>query len=350
MNDIKPAQQIAALLRENNDFLVASHVNPDGDALGALAALGFILRDMGKRYRLFNASGPPAQFDWLRLPDQLYRDESVFYNFDPSYVIFLDCGSAHRVGELLQSHPETARVINIDHHPDNPGYGELNWIDPAKASVGEMIALLARELDQPLSGPMGEALYLAMVEDTGSFSFANTSPLTLELAAEILRQGLDVGEFTNKHENQWSLNRLELWTAVLGRARFYCDSRVGVLNIDASTLERVGATKEDCDGLVNIIRRVKDVRVAVSLREKDANSIKFSLRAKGDVDVSDIASDFGGGGHKNASGGTIEGDMQKAERLMLRAIQRRLAFPCDNPEPKSLATCERSVARGIRTQ
>lgn len=318
-----PRSEIADILRREDGFLVASHANPDGDALGSIVAMGHLLAALGKRFALYNQSGVPPVHDWLPLPGPVHTrvPDGVF-----ARTIVMDCGAAHRVGDELAARLVREETVNIDHHLGNPMFGAVNWVDTTMSSVGEMVAHLAHDLEVPLSGPLGEAVYLAMVTDTGSFTFGNTQPRVLSLAAEIIGLGLDVQDFNHRLQNNWSPGRLALWSLVLGRARYARDGKVGFIRIGRADLQATGTTALDTDNLVNMVRRVRGVQVAVSLREDAPNRIKFSLRSTGDVNVQAMAATLGGGGHKNAAGGTVESDMDTAEAVVEAAVAKGLGL------------------------
>ena len=314
---IAPIEHIARVLRTEDDFLITSHLNPDGDALGSMAALGFVLARMGKRFVLYNASGLPVDFDWLTLPAPV---TDTLPTRNGQWTVTLDCGDLGRAGRQLAQHAEPQRLINIDHHLGNPEFGAINWVDTAMSSTGEMIARLAAELGFVPDGALGEAVYLALVTDTGYFSYDNTTPATMALAAEIMRLGLKPGPFNANVQNQYTLERVKLTSEVLSKARLTNNGSVGLISISAEDMRTTNTTPADTDGLINTIRRVKGVKVSISLREDAPGQIKFSLRSSGDVNVQPVAAHFGGGGHKNASGGMISAPLDVAERKMLKAV------------------------------
>ncbi len=320
--------RVLRLLREGDNFLVAGHNNPDGDALGSTVAMGWLLETLGKTYWLYNESSVPDRFSWLRSSQTL---QQVHPDWEPRWYVLLDCGDAKRVGKDLVRRLPLERTINIDHHVSNRDFGAVNLVEPDRSSVGEMIGYLAQELGIPLSGPLGEAVYLALVTDTGSFSYENTGPKVLELAATIIRQGLNPGRFNALLQNQWRLNRLKLMGDVLNQARLFDDGRIGIISIPKAFRDKRQATIEDCDDMVDYIRRVKGVQIAASLREDEPRKIKFSLRSSGDTDVEEIASSVGGGGHKNASGGELHHSLEDAEALLVRMIRQYLALADKNP-------------------
>lgn len=310
--------QITELIRGEDDFLVVSHYNPDGDAVGSMAAMAWILTSLGKRFRLYNISGLPERFSWLRLPMPI--DQEI-PSSKPRWTITLDCGEPNRVGQELFKRMKKPQVVNIDHHQGNPLFGRINWVDTEISSTGEMVAMLANSLDVPLSGDLGEAIYLALVSDTGWFSYGNTSPATMELAAEIIRLGLRPDHFTPKLQYNWTANKVRLLGKAMSQARLYCNGKIGVVSASEEDFALTGATGEDTEGLVDIIRNVRSVKVAVSFREEGGHKIKFSLRSTGDTDIRQIAVRFGGGGHINASGGTINATLESAEHQMVTMIQ-----------------------------
>jgi phosphoesterase RecJ-like protein len=320
--------RVLQILREEDQFLVAAHNNPDGDALGSTVALGWMLEALGKTYWLYNESVVPDRFSWLRFPRPL---QQTLPDWEPRWYILLDCGDMKRVGRELAHRLPLERTINIDHHVSNRDFAGLNLVEPERSSVGEIIGYFGLDLNIPLSGPLGEAVYLALVTDTGSFSYENTGPRVLDLAATIIRQGLNPGVFSAQLQNQWRLNRLKLMGDVLRQAKVYDNGRIGLIAIPEAFRSEHQATIEDCDDLVDYIRRVKGVRIAVSLREDEPRKIKFSLRSSGNTDVEEIASSVGGGGHKNASGGELHHTLADAEALMVRMISRHLALSDKNP-------------------
>ncbi|ACU90496.1 DHH family phosphoesterase [Desulfomicrobium baculatum] len=314
-------KQIAEQIRDADNFLVLAHVSPDGDALGSMLAMGELLDTLGKKVRLFNESGIPRRFEWLapkrEILTQLPEEE-------PDNLIVLDCGSAERAGDLIAPWLKTKKVFNFDHHLGNPMFGTVNWVEQRASSVGEMVGMLARKLGVPLVGLLGEYVYLALISDTGDFCFNNTRPETLEMAAEILRLGLLPGPFHEQKQSTGTLNQLQMRGTVLQRARLYADGRICLISFTRELFEQTGTGPEDTEGLVNTVLYVSGVQVAISLREED-QGIKFSLRSKGSTNVQTVAFRFGGGGHRNAAGGTLLLDMDQAKTTMIQAVTEELA-------------------------
>lgn len=312
-----PIQLISKTLRDEDDFLVVSHYNPDGDALGSTCAMGHMLTALGKKYTLYNTSGVPIRYDFLSMPAPIVTElpEEL-----PKWTIVLDCGAKDRIGDDLLARIDTTRIIDIDHHLGNGDYGELNWVDVRHPAVGTMMAELANELDIPLIGGLAECIYLAVATDTGFFTYGSTTPETLELAAKMLRHGLDMSRMNERITKQWTEERMRLWTEVIGSVELYADKTIGVAAITKEMFERTNTTSDDTENIINFIRRLKSIRVAAIFREEGPDTYKFSLRSYGPDNVQEIASKFGGGGHKNASGGTINAPLEEAKELLVDVI------------------------------
>jgi phosphoesterase RecJ-like protein len=313
-------KQLAEQIREADNFLVLSHVFPDGDAVGSMLAMGELLDALGKKVRLFNESGLPGRFQWLAPKHEILTELPVD---EPDNLIVLDCGSPERVGHLITPWLQTKNVYNIDHHLGNPMLGTVNWVEQQSSSVGEMIGMLARKLGVPLVGLLGKYVYLALISDTGNFCFNNTRPETLEMAAEILRLGLLSGPFHELRQSTGTLSQLRMRGAVLQQARLHADGRICLIAFTRELFDRTGTGPEDTEGLVNTVLYLNGVQVAISLREEE-NGIKFSLRSKSNTNVQSVATRLGGGGHRNAAGGILLMNMQQATSTLVQAVTEEL--------------------------
>ena len=316
-----PRSRILEIIRGNSRFLLLSHASPDGDAIGSMFALGWILRALGKEVLSCNESGLPQQYSWLAAADREVLREVPSDGHD--WAIALDCGDSSRLGASVASALDFTRCVNIDHHQGNTEFAAINWIEQ-RSSVGEMIALLARDLGVAPAAALGEALYLALVTDSGFFSYSNTTGETLRIAGDILDQGLDLDRFNANLLRQWSPGTIKLHGLALQNAFLALNGRVGVVAIDEDMVDRTGATWEDSDNLVDYMRRVKGVQVSLCLKEKEQGRTKMSLRSWGEVDVRAIAEGLGGGGHANAAGGVLEAGLQEALDRILRQIARHM--------------------------
>jgi len=318
------AAGIAAVLRERDKILVAAHEDPDGDAIGATAAMGWLLQALGKCFALYNASGLPPNYAWVRLPQPLLSSlEAV--PFTPELLVVLDCGEMRRLGpeaRLLEKLP----ALHLDHHQGNPycGVPGGHWVDPRMAAVGQMVAEVTRAANLPLSGGLAEGVCLALVSDTGSFSFGNTNAAVFRLMADLLDEGLEFTKLRERMDAQWNLARSTLWGRLLGRVESLCGGRLTLCVIRQEDITACGALASDLEGFVEFLRRQKDTKIAATLREDEPTRCKLSLRSFGAVDVRTLALRFGGGGHRNAAGAKIAAPVDEVLEKVIAAAREIL--------------------------
>ncbi|GAB6036540.1 bifunctional oligoribonuclease/PAP phosphatase NrnA [Fundidesulfovibrio butyratiphilus] len=316
-----PMHDILRVLTSEDRFLVTSHASPDGDAAGSMAAMAHLLTALGKSFHLYNCTGMPEQYDWLPLPAPV---ETTIPEGGYDWIVTLDCGDQRRAGPALEAAMQGAKVLVIDHHIDNTRWGAFNWVEPELSSTGEMVGMLAEAAGVPLAGHLGEAVYLCLVSDTGSFSYGNTGPECMEMAARIIRLGMRPGRVNALIENQWTTARIRLFGEVLTSARQYYDGRLGVIRITLEQLARLGAGKADTEGLINYVLRIRGTKVALLLREDQGRMVKISLRSLEGVDIQPVAAAFGGGGHKSASGASFSGTLDESEVQLVEALSKVL--------------------------
>ncbi len=329
----QPLRAVARSLASARRVLAVTHMNPDGDAVGSLVALGHIAASQGIEVRLYCETPIPSSLGWLQSPVPILASLSGLETWQPDRVVFLDCAEAGRAGDAIAAFVDARRngtgleTICIDHHIANPNFADCNWVDTSMSATGAMVALLAKTTGLPLAGALGEALCLAIVSDTGSFSYANTSALALELTAEIVRNGLSMAEFTGKYENHWTLNRMHLWGALMKEVQLLCGGKVVVSVVTDELLARYNAPRADLEGYASWLRRLEGTKV-VLLARPSRSGCKISLRSMGDVDVQKIAAIFGGGGHKGAAGIDMAEEPEKAAARVQEAVCRALGEPC----------------------
>ena len=311
--------QIADEIRRRRRFVLSSHVRPDGDAIGSQLAMAFALRALGKEARLVNRDAPPpplAVFPGVSDIEVAPRVE------DPGdAVIVMECGSLDRTG--VEGF-DRGFVINIDHHLGNSMFGALNWFDASAAACGEMVFDLVRELGVPLTREIATHIYVAILTDTGSFHYSSISPRTFDVCRQCMQAGVDPQAVARALFDSNSLARLKLLGAVLGRMELDDSGRVATLFVDRTLAEECGGTYEDTEGLVNQPLTVKEIQAAVFFKESGPDDWRVSMRSKGDVDVNAIAGEFGGGGHKNASGCSARGRFQDLKALFQRRLLEQI--------------------------
>ena len=318
------AERMALAFSDLDQVIVAAHVNPDGDAAGAVAAACHVLRSMGKEFMAYAQPGLPAYLDFFPMPGVVHTT-LAHPPFKPRCAVLLDCGEPERLGrELAACLPELV-TVNIDHHLGGNGMGSAaNWVEPTAAATAQLMAYVALAAGLPLTGDLATAIALGIITDTGGFCHGNTSADVLYLTAHMVEHGCDLALLREKLENTWSRGRLTLWGQLLQRASLERGGSVCFCPVHLEDLRKCGALKEDLEGFVEQLRRLRGVHVAAVLREDSPNCCKFSLRSYGSIDVRSAAARLGGGGHRNAAGGTLRTEMTAASAQLLAAIAEEL--------------------------
>jgi phosphoesterase RecJ-like protein len=313
-----PIAAILGVLHQGERFLVCSHAQPDGDAVGSMLALGILLEQIGKRADLVTADRIPAHY--LQLPgvEKIRTAQRVDGTYDA--VILLECDSLSRT-KLLGL--EEFYLINIDHHYSGQDFAHLNWIDRDAASVGEMVYRLARAAGATLTPEMATCLYVTVLTDTGGFCYGPVLESTFSLARELVLAGADPIAIAQNVYFSAPVSKLRLLGSAL--RRLTCEGRLAWLWVTRDDMELNRATEEDSDGIVNFALGVEGVEAAVFLRESPEGRIRLSLRSKGEVNVAAIAERLGGGGHENSAGCTLDGPLPRALAEILAHLRGAVA-------------------------
>jgi bifunctional oligoribonuclease and PAP phosphatase NrnA len=312
-------QAVAAALREHDRFLVVTHENPDGDALGSLLATTLALRQLGKDALMFLSGDAPLpreyafmQLDGLRreLPDDM--EERV--------LVAVDCAKVDRIGPDRAPEERARLVVNIDHHHDNSRFGDINLIAPEASSTGELLRDVFRELGVELTAEIAEPLYIALVTDTGRFQYSSTTPKSYRLAAELIEAGADFHAVFKQVYESLELAKLKLLARALDRTRVLEGGRMIVSHLLRTDFAEVGAVEAYSEGIIDFLRAVEGAELAVLIREPPRDTgpaRRVSLRASIDeLDVSAIARAFGGGGHRQAAGFSSEASIDEITELI----------------------------------
>jgi len=313
-------EQIGQALREGGRFAVLSHVRPDGDALGSQLALGLSLKRLGKDVRIWNEEGMLEKYSFLPSANLLTKPPA-----DPEDVdvaIALDTAIQNRLGTALPAVRSAKVWINIDHHPSNPGYGDLVYINPKAPATGQILFELIRSEKLPIDAAIAENLYVAISTDTGSFQYPNTTARTFEIAAELVRAGVDVGRVSQLTYENYPRRRAELLRDLLGTMRFEANNRVASFSLSLATAKKLGVLPEDNEGLIDHLRAIHGVIVAVFFEELADGKVRVSMRSKSEkVNVCAICEKFGGGGHVLAAGARIPGTLAEVEKKILEEVR-----------------------------
>jgi len=288
-------------IRARHRFVVTSHARPDGDGIGSALACGQILRMMGKDAEVVMYDGVPRIYRGLPFAERAIRAEKVPPN---DAVILLECDSTQRA-QLAGL--DECFLINIDHHLSGRNFGNINWIDPSVMATAELVYRLAKVACVPVDHEIATCLYTALMTDTGSFMFEGTNEHTFTVARDLVLAGADPAHCARQIYFGHSTAKMRLLGAAL--SNLHREGPLSWIWVTREQMERFGAREEDCEGLVNYALSMADVQVAIFFRELPDRRCRVSLRSKGSVDVSAVAEHFGGGGHKCASGCSLEGPL-----------------------------------------
>ena len=301
---------IAAEIRRRQRFVIVSHTRPDGDAIGSSLAMAFALRELGKEARVVSKDQPPAPMQVFPGVTEIEVTSDVT---DPGdAVIVMECGDLKRTGVAGL---ERGFVINIDHHPGNTMYGAVNWFDLSAAACGEMVFEVIEELGVPLTLEIATHIYIAILTDTGSFHYSNITPRTFDICKRCMEAGVSPPAVARSIFDSNNLGRLKLFGAVLSKMELDATGRIATVWVDQRLATDCGGTYEDTEGLINLPLTVKEILAVVFFKESGPKDWRVSMRSKGDVDVNAVAKQFGGGGHKNASGCSVEGQLADVKAL-----------------------------------
>ena len=321
--------EIAQVLRRHESFVVLSHVRPDGDALGSQIALGLALRQLGKKVKVWNEEGLLEKFSFLPGGELVSTPPSEPEDFD--VVLALDTATRQRLGDNTLAAVGSAKVwINIDHHVTNPGYGDLVIVDPSAPATGEIIFRLIKSQGLPFDHDIAENLFAAISTDTGSFQYPKTSARTFEIAAELVREGdLDVGKISQQLYESYPRRRLELLRELLRTMRFSECGRIATFGLSLKTAAELGVIPEDNEGLIDHLRAVQGVIVAVFFEELSDGKVRVSMRSKNErVDMCAICQKFGGGGHTLAAGARVRGTLAEVEEKVVEETREAVKRAC----------------------
>ena len=314
-------EEIGRALREHQHFAILSHVRPDGDALGSQLALALSLQQLGKNVRVWNEEGMLEKYSFLPRAELLTKPPAIADEVD--VAIALDTAIQNRLGTAFAAVGSVKIWINIDHHRSNPSYGDLVIIDPSAPATGEIIFRLIKSQGLPFNHDIAENLYAAISTDTGSFQYPKTSALTFEIAAELVRAGgLDVGRLSQQLYESYPRRRLELLRELLRTMRFSECNRVASFSLSSKTAAELAALPEDNEGMIDHLRAIRGVIVAVFFEELADGKVRLSMRSKDEaIDVCAICQKFGGGGHTLAAGARIRGSLAEVEEKVLEEIR-----------------------------
>ena len=307
--------QVVELIENKQSFAITTHVRPDGDGIGSSLGLCWLLRSLGKEAEVVLRDSIPSSYQQLPGADEVKKVAEINGKYDAVFVI--ECSDLSRPGI---KNLENQTVVNIDHHATCEHFGTINWIDPTASAVGEMIYNLTKAIGGRVSKEIAECVYLALVTDTGSFHFPNTTERTLKVASELVKAGVKPSNISEAVYNSYSWSRIELMRQVLETIKRSENGKVAWMRQSLEMAEKAGAVDGDNSGFVNIPLAAQEVVAVVYMREVQPGAYRVSLRSKGNINVARVAEKFGGGGHKNASGCRVTGNWDEREKEIVSAL------------------------------
>jgi phosphoesterase RecJ-like protein len=310
---------IADLFHRAQRILLVAHVAPDGDAIGSLLGLGSLLEAQGKEVTLACEDPVPDTYTWLPGSSQIARQGSGSHNL----VVSLDCSDERRMGQVFDGELAAVPLLNIDHHITNTCFGTVNWVDPSSVSTTQMILALADALGWELTQPVAVCLLTGLVTDSRSFRTANVDDTALKAVLRLMAAGASLNEITHRVFDRRSLASTRLW----GRAIDALHLEDGILWTEVThAMRREWQLNDDgSSGLVNFLSGVREARVVVVFSERNNGTIDVSMRSEPGVDVAQVALKLGGGGHPQAAGCTLQGDLPQARKRVLAELRCSLA-------------------------
>jgi len=318
----KVIDRIIEAIRQHHTFCIVGHVRPDGDCIGSQLGLGMALQNEGKKVVCWNEDAAPAKLKFLD-PTGMFEKPNKGEKFD--CVIATDCASFERLGKTGECIGDHKLFINIDHHESNTRYAHINWVSAREASTGELIYKLLKVARWPITKPIADNLFTAVSTDTGSFQYATTRPGTFHTGAELVTRGANLAKICDEVYQSYPLSRARLLKLVYTKFRLTLNDQIAWFWLKKADFSRTGAVSNDSEGLIDHIRAIEPVVVAVVFEELEPELTRVSLRSKSpNINVNEIAAQFGGGGHSAAAGARIPGKPMSVQRRVIAAVKKAL--------------------------
>jgi phosphoesterase RecJ-like protein len=308
--------QVVELIEKKKCFAITSHMRPDGDGIGSGLALYWMLLSLGKEVEVILRDRVPPAYRVLPGSDDVFVQADIIKEYDA--VFLMECSDVERPG--LPS-LKNQFVVNIDHHSTTEAFGHVNWIDPTAGAVGEMIYNLCKALGVEVTKEIAECIYTALLTDTGSFHFSNTTERSLKIASELVRRGVEPARISQALFYSYPYSKIKLLGLVLSTIQRDESGKIAWVMVDRETMYEADASEEDSDGIVNHALSIDEVVAVAFFKELSPNVYRISLRSKGKNNVAKVAELFGGGGHRNAAGCRIEGNLEDVKQRVIEGLQ-----------------------------
>ncbi len=318
---VAPIEAIQPIFEGCRRIMVASHVDPDGDAIGTQLAFAAYLRSLGKEVILVREAEIPARYRFLHGVDSIADVRSYDEGFLVNTALILECQNVTRIGQARRLLTPDATIVNIDHHQDNDNFGDANWIDARVSSVGEMAFEYLNQVGYRISSETAEHLYTAILTDTGRFRHSSTSSRTMTIAGLLMEAGADPQRICDNVYYNLRPSTMKLIGKVLNSVEFLDEGSICLLTLTHEMLDECGAEGPESEGIVDFTLFTKGVLAGALLKGGSAEGTKVSLRSRNHIDVAALAARFGGGGHAGASGCVIPLPLPQAKRELIRVLR-----------------------------
>jgi bifunctional oligoribonuclease and PAP phosphatase NrnA len=326
--------RVRELIEQHDEILIFGHKDADGDTLGCSLAFEEALRSRGKQVIVVIPHPLPQQYSWLPGFDRIVEHPRA--GREPGLVLFFDAANLERSGSATESISDGATIVNIDHHPSNDRFGDVNIIDPGAAAVAEMATAMLEEWGWEITPTMATNLYTALVTDTGGFRHENTDAAALDTAARLARYGVEPSYVTTMVYKSRPLTTLRLNALCMAAMRVELEGRLAWTKVTRHMLQEAGAVMAESEDLIDTLNTIADLDMAIVFKEVRSAQTKISVRSRGRIDAAEFCAQFGGGGHSRAAGAEVQGSMSEAiDRVLTAARQAILGSSAvGSPQPQ----------------
>ena len=304
-------------------FLISAHKNLEGDAIGSMLAMAELLKQAGKKVILFPPEDIPAMYKFLPGSAGI-KLRSRIEGIDYDVACLLDCTGIERIGDIKAGICLKKPILNIDHHISNTYFGSINWVEPGMSCSGEQVYHIFKKMGIPINKRAALYIYIAILTDTGSFRYSNTTPDTHRIVAELMQHGIDAIDIYRKIYEQTTLSSLSLLASALSTLNTAKGGEIAWVHVSRAMFNKYRVSVEDTQELVNFPRMIKGVKIALAFREVRKGLVKVSFRSNGVADVNKLAKHFNGGGHAAASGCVLKGTIPKVEKAVVSRAKKFL--------------------------
>jgi len=313
-------KKVLKKIKKQNKFIVSAHVNLEGDALGAELALARLLRKIGKKVWVVNADAAPQIYGFLPEIKSIINSKKRIPDYD--VLIAVDCCDETRLGNASKLIRQDKVIINIDHHKSNNRFADINWVDTKASSASEMVYEMYKGLNVKIDKISAMQLYVGILTDTGSFRYSNTNVQTHRIAAELLSKNLSANKIYQQIYESNPLELIRIVSNILSEFRTDKSNKVAWVKIKSDILNKLNSRIDIADNIFDFLRSIKGIEVAMIFKQLNSKLTKISFRSRGKIDVAKLAESFGGGGHRTASGCSVEKGIKAAESLVLKKLKK----------------------------